>query len=745
MARYGVAPMQPAKATVAIDFGTTYSGFSYAYRDVLAEESMSVVQCFEQWPSQDRSQVPYCKTQTSLLYVLQRNANYRPGVTFELKAWGWTAFHEHRKLLQDSPLEDGKAFHFIKNFKLALVGSKDRNPSSPALLPEGFTAQRVVSDYLRQMSLLIGKELQENYGRQTIGKKDIQWCLTVPAIWDNAAKEEMRRCAEIAGLVNGPLNVYAEASPHPVIIVLEPEAASVYCLRACNTDLPSGSKILVVDAGGGTVDLTFHEKMNSDLSGGGAYQVKEISASSGALCGAKFVDDAFFRFLTSKISCFNDFMRETPAAVSRIHHSWDGIKVSFDGSPGPYEIPLPAPLSRYWQKYDRAHGMKSIPESNYDEIRISLEEMKGIFDTVLHQILELIEDQLTEIEPADVRSVTIMVVGGFSASPYLMDRIRKRFKGRVKYIINPTQPGKAVVKGALLCGRHGREMVTSRISRMTYGIVYMREFHRNDPESNLFFTEDGRAMFKDAFHIYARKGDSIPVDYHQKIPYVVSVRDIDSIKLEVYTSSHSDPAFVTDPGTMKECTFTFPIPPRQVMAEVPIIEVSMYFGRATIEVTAMGLNFRSERAILPTLTFEPRRSRALEDDMAELTVVDTMEVASKSYYDHMPYELKALKAEERLAVKEMSLLVDGLKGDVGPSSVQDIRPEDMVHVFSELMRNVHTIFHQNQAILQQNEVTHHQVRALEMLTVAMGRSSVPRLPYLLQRRCFPVKKTLEGG
>jgi hypothetical protein len=84
--------------------------------------------------------------------------------------------------------------------------------------------------------------------------EDVQWCLTVPAIWDDRAKQEMKICASMAGMVNGsdcPPDLVDSASPHPIIIAIEPEAASCYCQGKVQFPLDSGDHFLVVDVGGG--------------------------------------------------------------------------------------------------------------------------------------------------------------------------------------------------------------------------------------------------------------------------------------------------------------------------------------------------------------------------------------------------------------------------------------------------------------------------------------------------------------
>lgn len=104
--------------------------------------------------------------------------------------------------------------------------------------------------------------MQENIGT-FIQEKDIQWCITVPAIWNDNGKATMCEAMQMAGLVCGPNS--SKGSPHEVLCVLEPEAASMASLKeleafSSNIDKP----YIVVDVGGGTVDIVVHKKQNSD-------------------------------------------------------------------------------------------------------------------------------------------------------------------------------------------------------------------------------------------------------------------------------------------------------------------------------------------------------------------------------------------------------------------------------------------------------------------------------------------------
>jgi molecular chaperone DnaK (HSP70) len=74
--------------------------------------------------------------------------------------------------------------------------------------------------------------------------------MTVPAIWTDKAKAMMREAAIKAGIIDGhdPLE--------RLVFVAEPEAAAAYCENKYNAwNLSHECRFMIVDAGGGTIDL----------------------------------------------------------------------------------------------------------------------------------------------------------------------------------------------------------------------------------------------------------------------------------------------------------------------------------------------------------------------------------------------------------------------------------------------------------------------------------------------------------
>ena len=163
---------------------------------------------------------------------------------------------------------------------------------------------------------------------QNLTFKDVLWCLTVPATYDQDSRAAMERIAAMAGLIRSVAGVDNGGSPHPLKIVLEPEASSVWILNHFNrSDLTITAKLFalefledynstscfsanlerltwfillfdvyiirahvsmsqVVDAGGGTVDLVVHRRNNNTI--------REVVPGTGDLCGGMIMFLVYF-------------------------------------------------------------------------------------------------------------------------------------------------------------------------------------------------------------------------------------------------------------------------------------------------------------------------------------------------------------------------------------------------------------------------------------------------------------------
>lgn len=102
----------------------------------------------------------------------------------------------------------------------------------------------------------------------------------------------MRKAAHQAGIID-------ELSSENLLLCLEPEGASIQCRNdaedALRDQMIKDSVVMVLDCGGGTVDITVH-KLKCEP--GEQFVCDELLPSSGGCeWGSKFVDQHFEKFL----------------------------------------------------------------------------------------------------------------------------------------------------------------------------------------------------------------------------------------------------------------------------------------------------------------------------------------------------------------------------------------------------------------------------------------------------------------
>jgi hypothetical protein len=400
----------------------------------------------------------------------------------------------------------------------------------------------------------------------------------------------MKQCMADAGLVVGSAgggpngsSQRQYASPHPLIMVLEPEAASCHCHRNSeHLNLQKGDKLLVVDIGGGTSDIVVQEWVGDDDS----YRVREVTRSTGGFCGGTYVDRNFITFMSQKIGCLLEYFQQNPAYKSDLLKRWEEIKRTF-GDPlsigDDIELQLPHKLARAWEDQEREQG---LPErESYHEIELSYSEMKAIFDPVVNENLDLIAAQLSQT--CDIK--VMLVVGGFAGSPYLMTRIKNSFAGEVQRIISPPNPGSAVCQGAVALAMNPGAII-SRIARKTYGVRVTTDFEEGDPAE--YCTQIGnRKKCENRFWIYVQKGSQVAVDHCVTKRLVGMYPRQKVMQVVLYSSDDVSPRYTKGGSAEKEGELVIDISnvsgERDAIAEV---SVSMYFGRSSIEMKAVALN-----------------------------------------------------------------------------------------------------------------------------------------------------------
>ncbi|CAB5381563.1 unnamed protein product [Rhizophagus irregularis] len=221
-----IKPIKDTRVLVAIDFGTTYSGFAYVHKD-----NPDNVVVNDSWPGKEG----VSKAPTALQYDKKYN---------KVINWGYTALVEDLDEVSDDSEE--QCPRPVELFKLHI---SDLPENEKPWLPSKLNYKKAIEDYLTQMSNLIKKTLKKRWPT-LIFPQQVDFVLTIPAEWPPHTTGIMRECACKAGLIT------SFDSDH-LDFTTEPEAAALHCLTVVNQhNLRPRDSFLVADCGGGTVDLT---------------------------------------------------------------------------------------------------------------------------------------------------------------------------------------------------------------------------------------------------------------------------------------------------------------------------------------------------------------------------------------------------------------------------------------------------------------------------------------------------------
>ncbi|KAI8874717.1 hypothetical protein K501DRAFT_204149, partial [Backusella circina FSU 941] len=452
--------------------------------------------------------------------------------------WG----HSAKKVLWKP--HGAKEYILLSNFKLDLDESLQRGLAENLKSPVDN-----IADYLGALHRYVMEEVTKGFARN-YSPDTFRYCLTVPAMWSDRAKNTMRQAAIKAQLVT-------ENDPQDrLLLISEPEAAALYCERMCEqVNLSKGDRMIICDAGGGTVDLITFEIVNENKNS--TNRLKEVTRGVGESCGSVFLDHRFMALITKKLGGGggggNTEHLSSLSLNSLLEQFIDMIKPEFDGLEDQY---LSLPSSIQLDKLD----VDNLDFLDEGMITLGAEELKEhVFDPVVELVLNLLEKQYNEIP--DKRVECIFLVGGFGSSNYLYQKVTEAFEGRVKQVLCPPRAPLAVVRGAAYFGLNPRA-VTSRISRRTYGINAGLPFdNARDPISSRVIRPDGSVRCATRFLTFVQKGDELPVDHcirETMFVYYGTMRTTDIILYS--TDQDNEPRYFDEPHVQQVAAISVPIP-----------------------------------------------------------------------------------------------------------------------------------------------------------------------------------------
>lgn len=269
-------------------------------------------------------------------------------------------------------------------------------------LPPGKSAIDVAADYLFQLRRAMCVQLKKFLGETifTCEKTNIHYFLTVPAIWDETAKAATRAAAVRAGFL--PFKDHSRLT-----LVAEPEAAAMFSITSGILNLQIHDAVLVVDCGGGTVDLIAYKVEDKD-----SFKLTECTAGSGDCCGSTAVNRNFSILLRGRISKMK--LHEGSRIASKVHmkcvHDFETrIKADFRNNGNTWAIDV---------------GLdKDYPEAGIVEgyMMFTDGEILECFEPVVERVTELVRNQVIDILSENCRLQV------WSSTPYCTNDSGRNF------------------------------------------------------------------------------------------------------------------------------------------------------------------------------------------------------------------------------------------------------------------------------------------------------------------------------
>ncbi|XP_026017348.1 heat shock 70 kDa protein 12A-like isoform X2 [Astatotilapia calliptera] len=388
-------------------------------------------------------------------------------------------------------------------------------------------ALKVFTEALRYLKEDALKFISEDSGGKQFIASDFTWVVTVPAIWDPSAKQFMREAATQAGIVTA-------GKEDRLVIALEPEAASVWCKKLpadgfktennsrVTFEQASGTQYIVVDCGGGTIDITVHEVLE-----GGA--LKELHKASGNDLGGQTVDKKFKEFLREIFSdsLWDAYEKEHPAELQKMMYEISVLKENDDD----VEISCPynlAEMAKEKQKMEKFFESLRGVSWNQGAIKISKQKVRSFFAESLNGITK----SLREILKKDFRIEYILLVGGYARSLILRQHITNQFGGQYK-VLCPSHPQEAIMKGAVLFGRNPA-LVASRISAFTYGVSLCHRFDESKHKADKRYTNKEGEWCDSIFCILVKENEEVGWDKTSEYSCTPIERDQTAITFAFY-------------------------------------------------------------------------------------------------------------------------------------------------------------------------------------------------------------------
>ena len=392
-----------------------------------------------------------------------------------------------------------------------------------------------------------------------------------------------------------------ELNPDKLSLALEPEAAAIYSQSVTSKEATGSVELkgayMVVDIGGGTVDITVQEEID------GGIEVKSIP--TGNTSGGTEVNELFSKFIQNLVQDTNfSRFRQSGEEINVhgvinkfIYQEFENIKLQFGTRKLKQSedvcILLPNELIEFYTTEYIEKQAKNLAGVDFEDdtlyILYDVAE-SSFFEPIVRDIINSV---ISVFESVNEKIETVYLVGGFGGCKYIHERLQdgllKRFQNIDCRIIVPTSPKLAIAQGAVMW-RRDPSVIKARRADATYGTDVAQPFNPlvHDLHYCGMHKETNQVYCLDIFDIFIQKGEIVKAN-----EVFVSEIATDGLttSLSILSSHESGVRYVKDkegkPTVTKVGELVIDTPnPDNLPDHQRKVEVSMMFSETEIQAKA---------------------------------------------------------------------------------------------------------------------------------------------------------------
>ena len=284
----------------------------------------------------------------------------------------------------------------------------------------------------QEVSAMILQKIKSD-AESYLGGKVTQAVITVPAYFDDSQRQATKQAGEIAGL-------------EVLRIINEPTAAAL----AYGLDKKNAHTIAVYDLGGGTFDISVLEL------GEGVYEVK--STNGDTHLGGDDFDQAILNYIADEFKKENNIdLRKDPQALQRLREAAEKAKIELSTA---QEAQVNQPFIT-----QGPNGPLHLT------MTITRPQLEKIVDPLIQKTIKPVEQALKDAKVTVKDIDEIVLVGGMTRMPKVVETVTKFFGKEANKSVNPDEVvavGAAIQGGVL--GGEVKDVLLLDVTPLTLGI-----------------------------------------------------------------------------------------------------------------------------------------------------------------------------------------------------------------------------------------------------------------------------------